>query len=63
LRPKFYKPIFFWDVKSAPNYIEKLILTGIATITLDETQNSVLHVLADWHSLRRRRDAQLDLTW
>jgi hypothetical protein len=32
--PKFYKPIFFWNVKSAPNYIEKLILMRIATITL-----------------------------
>jgi hypothetical protein len=27
-------PIFFWDVKSAFNYIEKLKLTGIATTTL-----------------------------
>jgi hypothetical protein len=34
LYPKFYEPIFFWDVKSAPNYIETLNLTGIATTTL-----------------------------
>jgi hypothetical protein len=27
LYPKFYKPIFFWDVKPAPNYTEMLILT------------------------------------
>jgi hypothetical protein len=33
LHPKFYKPIF-WDVKSAPNYTEKLILMGIAITTL-----------------------------
>jgi hypothetical protein len=34
LHPKFYKPIFFGDVKSSPNYTERLILTGIATTTL-----------------------------
>jgi hypothetical protein len=34
LDPKFNKPIFFWDVKSAPNYTEKLILAGIAATTL-----------------------------
>jgi hypothetical protein len=34
LHPKFYKPTFFWDVKSAPNYIKKLISMGIATTTL-----------------------------
>jgi hypothetical protein len=34
LHPKFYKPIFLWDVKAVPNYTEKLVLTGIDTITL-----------------------------
>jgi hypothetical protein len=31
---KFYKPEFLLDVKSTPNYIEMLKLTGISTITL-----------------------------
>ena len=34
LDPKFYKLVFFWDVNSTPNYIEKLNLTGIVIITL-----------------------------
>jgi hypothetical protein len=34
LHPKFYMPIFLWDVDSSPNYTEKLIFVGIGTITL-----------------------------
>jgi hypothetical protein len=34
LHPKFYSPIFFWDVESSSNYAKKLKLTGIATTTL-----------------------------
>jgi hypothetical protein len=34
LHPKFYIPIFLWDVESSPNYTEKLIFAGIGTITL-----------------------------
>jgi hypothetical protein len=34
LHPKFYMPIFLWDVESFPNNIEKLIFAGIGTITL-----------------------------
>jgi hypothetical protein len=34
LHPKFYMPIFLWDVESSPNYTEKLIFAGIGTITL-----------------------------
>jgi hypothetical protein len=37
-----YNPIFFWDVKAAPNYTKKLILTGIATITLAQKGSVVL---------------------
>jgi hypothetical protein len=33
LHPKFYKPVFYLNVKFAPNYTEKLILIGIATTT------------------------------
>jgi hypothetical protein len=29
-----YKSIVFWDIKSIPNYTEKLIFTGIATTPL-----------------------------
>jgi hypothetical protein len=32
--PKFYKCIFFWNVKSTSNYSEKLKLTGIHRVTL-----------------------------
>jgi hypothetical protein len=28
-------PIYFWDVKSAPNYTEKLKLTGKAALKID----------------------------
>jgi hypothetical protein len=34
LHPKFYMPIFLWDVESSPNYTEKLIFAGIGTIPL-----------------------------
>jgi hypothetical protein len=34
LHPKFYKCIFFWNVKSTSNYSEKLKLAGIHTVTL-----------------------------
>jgi hypothetical protein len=34
LHPKFYSPIFFWDVESSSNYAEKLKLMGIAATTL-----------------------------
>jgi hypothetical protein len=34
LHPKFYIPIFLWDVESSPNYTEKLFFAGIGTITL-----------------------------
>jgi hypothetical protein len=34
LHPKFYSPIFFWDVESSTNYAKKLKLTRIATTTL-----------------------------
>jgi hypothetical protein len=34
LHPKFYTPIFLWDVESSPNYTEKLKLTEIAATTL-----------------------------
>jgi hypothetical protein len=34
LHPKFYSPIFFWDVESSSNYAKKLKLTGIAATTL-----------------------------
>jgi hypothetical protein len=34
LHPKFYSPIFFWDVESSSNYAKKLKLKGIATTTL-----------------------------
>jgi hypothetical protein len=34
LYPKFYLPIFFWDVESSSNYAKKLKLTGIAATTL-----------------------------
>ena len=36
LHPEFYKLVCFWNVKSTSNYIEKLILMGIATTTLWE---------------------------
>jgi hypothetical protein len=42
LHPKFYKPIFFVDVKSAPNYTEKHMFTGIATTTLCKCVSSKL---------------------
>jgi hypothetical protein len=29
LHPKFYMPIFLWDVESSPNYTKKLIFAGI----------------------------------
>jgi hypothetical protein len=38
LHPKFYMPIFLWDVESSPNYTEKLIFAGIGTITLISVQ-------------------------
>jgi hypothetical protein len=28
VHPKFYMPIFLWDVESSPNYTEKLIFVG-----------------------------------
>jgi hypothetical protein len=34
LHPKFYMPIFLWDIESSPNYTEKLIFEGISTIIL-----------------------------
>jgi hypothetical protein len=34
LHPKIHKSKFFFDVNFIPNYIEKLILLGIDTITL-----------------------------
>jgi hypothetical protein len=34
LHPKFYMPIFLWDVESSPIYTEKLIFAGIGTIPL-----------------------------
>jgi hypothetical protein len=40
LHPKFYKPNFFY-VNFAPNYIEKLIFTGIAKTTLPTTTTSM----------------------
>jgi hypothetical protein len=47
LHPKFYKPIFFLDVKAAPNYAKKLIFTGIGTITLSKSKELTL-----WPNLR-----------
>jgi valyl-tRNA synthetase len=38
LHPKFYSPIFFWDVESSSNYAKKLKLTGIAATTLVTTR-------------------------
>jgi hypothetical protein len=32
--PKFYSPIFSWDVESFSNYAKKLKLMGIAATTL-----------------------------
>jgi hypothetical protein len=50
LDPKFYKPIFFWNIKSAPNYTKKLILIGIATITLCLFDITLISLnLAFWH--------------
>jgi hypothetical protein len=43
LHPKFYSPIFFWDVESSSNYAEKLKLTGIAATTLDELKINCCH--------------------
>jgi hypothetical protein len=34
LHPKFYSPIFSWNVESFSNYAKKLKLTGIAATTL-----------------------------
>jgi hypothetical protein len=34
LHPKIYKPKFFFDVNSLPNYTKKLVLPGIDTTTL-----------------------------
>ena len=34
MHPKFYLPIFFWDVESSSNYAKKLKLTVIAATTL-----------------------------
>jgi hypothetical protein len=48
LHPKFYMPIFLWDVESSPNYTEKLIFVGIGTITLlvkELSGSSLLHFL------------------
>jgi hypothetical protein len=41
LNPKFYMPIFLWDVESSPNYTEKLIFAGIGTITLLHCERTV----------------------
>jgi hypothetical protein len=38
LHPKFYSPIFSWDVESFSNYAKKLKLTGIAATTLHQTK-------------------------
>jgi hypothetical protein len=40
LNPKFYMPIFLWDVESSPNYTEKLIFAGIGTITLVQSEEN-----------------------
>jgi hypothetical protein len=42
LHPKFYSPIFFWDVESSSNYAEKLKLMGIAATTLFTVVNFFL---------------------
>jgi hypothetical protein len=42
LHPKFYMPIFLWDVESSPNYTENLILAGIGTITLINQDEKIL---------------------
>jgi hypothetical protein len=34
LHPKFYTPIFLWDVKFVPNYTEKLKFMEIDATTL-----------------------------
>jgi hypothetical protein len=48
LHPKFYIPIFLWDVESSPNYTEKLIFAGIGTITLLFYWAMVSHALVQW---------------
>jgi hypothetical protein len=45
LHPKFYMPIFLWDVESSPNYTEKLIFAGIGTITLQVHPSSQICLL------------------
>jgi hypothetical protein len=48
LHPKFYMPIFLWDVESSPNYTENLIFAGIGTITLYLTSTiSWMYVYVD----------------
>jgi hypothetical protein len=44
LHPKFYSPIFFWDVESSSKYAKKLKLTGIAATTLSERRP--MHLVA-----------------
>jgi hypothetical protein len=51
LHPKFYSPIFFWDVESSSNYAEKLKLTGIAAttlvaVTLRQNLNHIIHIVS-----------------
>jgi hypothetical protein len=61
LHPKFYMPIFLWDVESSPNYTEKLIFAGIGTITLYRTSEVTIghhFVPADllaWSHKKRER--------
>jgi hypothetical protein len=42
------RSIFFWNIKAAPNYTEKLILTGIDTITLLEKRRRILAEVYDY---------------
>jgi hypothetical protein len=54
LHPKFYSPIFFWDVESSSNYAKKLKLTEIAATTLFPLQPfcpacSILNTIIQLH--------------
>jgi hypothetical protein len=60
LHPKFYMPIFLWDVESSPNYTEKLIFAGIGTITLvfSSSNSSWINCPTHCNAKRSRRNYQ-----
>jgi hypothetical protein len=41
LHPKFYLPIFFWDVESSSNYAKKLKLLELVATTLEHFHESL----------------------